>query len=93
MTEVDWSNAAWDTIPAYRLSKETVDSFLQGLFGYYNFYTQVLPQLSTFATESGEMLANSYEQLSTDYWQFWIPYKLTQVCSSDALCFTAHLWS
>jgi hypothetical protein len=41
MAEVDWSNAAWDTIPAYRLSKETVDSFLQGLFGYYNFYTQV----------------------------------------------------
>jgi len=37
MAEVDWSNAAWDTIPAYRLTKETVDSFLQGLFGYYNF--------------------------------------------------------
>lgn len=56
MAEVDWSNAAWDTIPAYRLRKDTVDSFLQGLFGYYNFYTQ----------------------LSTDNWQFWIPYKLTQ---------------
>jgi hypothetical protein len=51
MAEVDWSNAAWDTIPAYRLSKETVDSFLQGLFGYYNFYTQVLPPMSTFAIE------------------------------------------
>jgi hypothetical protein len=44
MAEVDWSNAAWDTIPAYRLRKDTVDSFLQGLFGYYNFYTQVLPR-------------------------------------------------
>ncbi|PMD61843.1 uncharacterized protein K444DRAFT_612065 [Hyaloscypha bicolor E] len=52
----DWSNATWDSIPAYRLSKETVDAFLQGLFGYYEFYTR----------------------LSTDYWQFWIPYKLTQ---------------
>jgi hypothetical protein len=25
MAEVDWSNAAWDTIPAYRLSQQTVD--------------------------------------------------------------------
>jgi hypothetical protein len=52
MTDIDWSKAAWDTIPAYRLSKETVDSFLQGLFGYYNFYTQVLLPLSTFSIQS-----------------------------------------
>jgi hypothetical protein len=52
MTDVDWSKAAWDTIPAYRLSKETVNSFLEGLFGYYNFYTQVLLLLFTFSIQS-----------------------------------------
>jgi hypothetical protein len=50
LTMADWSNAAWDSITAYRLSKETVDAFLQGLFGYYEFYTRVLLSLSTFST-------------------------------------------
>jgi len=40
MTDVDWSNPVWDRIPAYHLTKEIVDSFLQGIFGYVNFYTQ-----------------------------------------------------
>jgi hypothetical protein len=43
MTDVDWSNAVWDSIPAYHLTKEIVDSFLQGIFGYVDFYTRVSP--------------------------------------------------
>lgn len=33
----------WDSVPAYNLSRETVDVYLQGLFGYYDFYTRVWP--------------------------------------------------
>jgi hypothetical protein len=56
----DWSNATWDSIPAYRLSKETVDAFLQGLFGYYEFYTRVLLSLSTFSIRPIELLADPF---------------------------------
>jgi hypothetical protein len=41
MSANDWSKALWDSIPAYNLTKEIVDSYLQGLFGYYDFYTTV----------------------------------------------------
>jgi hypothetical protein len=56
----DWSNATWDSIPAYRLSKETVDAFLQGLFGYYEFYTRVQLSLSTFSIQPIELLADPF---------------------------------
>jgi hypothetical protein len=41
MADADWRNPVWDSIPAYHLTKESVDSFLQGIFGYYDFYTRV----------------------------------------------------
>jgi hypothetical protein len=59
MADVDWSNAAWDSIPAYRLTKETVDSFLKELFGYYNFYTQVPLPPSKFSIQM-QLLTNSF---------------------------------
>jgi hypothetical protein len=31
----------WDTIEAYRLNKTIIDSYLQDLFGYYDYFTQV----------------------------------------------------
>ena len=37
----DWSNACWDTIPANDLEKDVVSSYLEGIFGYYDFYTKV----------------------------------------------------
>jgi hypothetical protein len=37
----DWQNATWDTIPAYRLTNEVVNEYLQELFGFYDFFTRV----------------------------------------------------
>ncbi|KAF4634492.1 hypothetical protein G7Y89_g3617 [Cudoniella acicularis] len=31
----------WDSIPAYHLDQETVNEFLQSLFGYYDYYTKL----------------------------------------------------
>ena len=36
-----WNNALWDYIPAYHLTEEIVNGFLQETFGYYDFYTEV----------------------------------------------------
>lgn len=42
---MDWRNAAWHTIPAYHLTVEVVNEFLTSIFGYYEFYTTVSPQI------------------------------------------------
>jgi len=39
--QYDWTKAVWDSIPAYNLTKEIVDSFLQDIFGYIDFLTTV----------------------------------------------------
>ena len=33
----------WDYFPHYDLSIETLNEFLTGLFGDYDFYTEVIP--------------------------------------------------
>jgi hypothetical protein len=78
MTDADWSNPVWDSIPAYHLTKEIVDSFLQDIFGYFNFYTRVSHADS--AHPFPRIIPDSFGQLSTDHFQFWIPEKLSSVC-------------
>jgi hypothetical protein len=36
----------WDTIEAYRFTKDIIDNYLQGLFGYYDYFTEVRPFLA-----------------------------------------------
>jgi hypothetical protein len=39
---LDWTNASWDYIPSYRLTVETVNSYLKWRFGNWNFFTKVI---------------------------------------------------
>lgn len=69
----DWKNAAWQTIPAYHLTEEIVNEFLQSIFGYYDFFTSVSSQLTRLSS------CLRFEQLQRDNYMFWIPRPLEKV--------------
>jgi len=41
MSSYNWDNAVWDSVPAYHLTKEIVNAYLQDIFGYWDFSTEV----------------------------------------------------
>ena len=73
------ANAVWqyDYIDYYRLDEKIIDQYLREKWGAYKYHVKVI---CTFQMGPGAWL-NDSRQLVGDKYRFWVPQKLSKVCS------------